>query len=645
LHATARLPRKCLFTVRWRAGPSAGATDELLADRICLRPWEPPAPDDDADAAAAVAEASAAALPPPPLTGAAAPFLSDARVASAVCEFFAWCSWREEAQAARRGGGAPPWSSHPVMAAHHFCNVSRLEDRGTAAFHAFLRAQRVTSLAGTLWCSLVYRRLNRLATFVQWGRLPLPSDAAAWADWVQARAADPDAAPLFTGKHQQSGGLAAYVATVRGLAGVADADAPPGFPHVRALAAALAACPGAREAHGTLKAHVRHVGDFIAWQVCCDLVEAGVLPAAATDAWVALGPGARTGLALIFGDGAGSGGGGGGGADGDADAAEEGGGEGSAAAACGAPPVSGDAAMARLRALQAAQPWALAALRRGTHGAVAAGVGEPPLLLRDLEHSLCEFQKWLSLRRGGVGPGGYWPGEEPLPLLPAMRVERLEGGAFRVAPPDGVEAPAAGAACAAFPPEGGVAADVASDLPALLPWMPRDVAGGGRRRGGGPRAPRTPREPKGPRPERAALQAWFDAFWPGAQTAGWVCITKTRQAGATAGTLDSYWISPSGRRLRSRAEVAAHEGMVFAPPPAPPAEGEPGDADAAADGAGEPGACERDSDGDEVGAEHEGMVREEEADAPPPARSHGAAAEPGRMADAPAVRKKARLGQ
>jgi hypothetical protein len=619
-----------LFTVRWRAGPSAGATDEMLADRICLRPWEAPAPGDDGDDAAAVADAAAAALPPPPLTGAAAPFLSDARVASAVCEFFAWCSLREEAQAARRGGGAPPWSSHPVMAAHHFCNVSRLEDRGTAAFHAFLRAQRVTSLAGTLWCSLVYRRLNRLATFVQWGRLPLPSDATAWADWVQARAADPDAAPLFTGKHQQSGGLAAYVATVRGLAGVADADAPPGFPHVRALAAALAACPGAREAHGTLKAHVRHVGDFIAWQVCCDLVEAGVLPAAATDAWVALGPGARTGLALIFGDGAGSGGSsgggsGGGGADADADAAEEGGAE----AGCSAPALSGDASMARLRALQAAQPWALAALRRGTHGSVGAGAHDPPLLLRDLEHSLCEFQKWLSLRRGGVGPGGYWPGETPLPLLPAMRVERLEGGVFRVAPPEGVEAPPPGAPCAAFPPEGGVAADVASDLPALLPWMPRDVAGGGRRRGGGPRTPRTPRGPKGPRPERAALQAWFDAFWPGAQAAGWVCITKTRQAGATAGTLDSYWISPAGRRLRSRAEVAAHEGMVFAPPPEAPAEGEPGHAD----GAGEAGA---DSDGEADGDEEdEGMECEEEADAPPPAHADGAGV--------PAVHKKARL--
>jgi len=368
----------------------------MQLDRVCLRPWEA------ADAAVSAEAAAEAPLPPPPCAGAAAPFLADARVASGVREFFAWCSWREEAHEARRAGRPPPWAAHPLLAAHHFCNVSRLDDRGTAALHALLRAQRVTSLPGVLWASLVYRRLNRLATFAAWrgGRLPLPADAAAWAAWAAQRGAEPGAPPLFTGKHQQSGGLDAYLSTVRGLAGL-DTPPQPGFPHAKALAAALAACPGAREAHGTLKAHVRHVGDFIAWQVVCDLVEAGVLPRAADDAWVALGPGARAGLALLFGDGA---------------AAE---------------------AMPRLRALQAAQPWALRALRRGSHGIVGAEEDAPPLLLRDLEHSLCEFSKWHALRRGGPGsgPGPYAPGAAPLPLLPRMRVQRLEGGAFRVLPP------------------------------------------------------------------------------------------------------------------------------------------------------------------------------------------------------------------
>jgi hypothetical protein len=554
---------QCFFTVRWRAGPCCGETAEVQLDRLCLRPWEA----SDAQAAAEAA-AEAAALPAPPSAGAAAPFLCDARVASAVTEFFAWCSWREEAHEARRAGRAPPWAQHPLLAAHHFCNVSRCDDRGTAAFHALLRAQRVTSLPGVLWASLVYRRLNRLATFAAWrgGRLPLPADAAAWAAWAAQRGAEPGAPPLFTGKHQQSGGLDAYLSTVRGLAGL-DTPPAPGFPHAKALAAALAACPGAREAHGTLKAHVRHVGDFIAWQVTCDLVEAGVLPRAADDAWVALGPGARAGLALLFGDGA--------------DKAD---------------------AMARLRALQAAQPWALRALRRGSHGIVAAGEDDAPLLLRDLEHSLCEFSKWFALRRGGPGsgPGAYTPGAEPLPLLPRLRVQRLDGTAFRVVPPEDDKAmvPGEEAECAAFPASG-VAADGADEPPPLAPWLPRDTPGGGRRSSGGPRAPRGPEAPKGPRPARAALLAWFDAFWPAAQAAGWVCVTKTRQAGATAGTSDCYWISPAGRRMRSRAEVAVHEGAVLTPP------GEDGEAAPADDAA----------DADEAGGSDEEEEAEPDADA------------------------------
>jgi|APGre2960657444_1045066.scaffolds.fasta_scaffold00234_10 hypothetical protein len=512
---------QCLFSVRWPAGVGADE-EEVQVERLCLRPGAlveastPHRADEHGPAA-------------PPAGGAASAALADGRVRSAVCAFFQWCSLREQALVARRAGQPPPWCPHPLLARFHFCNVSRLDDRGTAAFHAFLRTQRVRSLAGALWCSLVYRRLNRLTTFADWGgRLPLPREAAAWAAWVARRAADPCAAPLFTSKHQQSGGVEGYLATVRGLAGLQTPPLP-GFPHARSLAQALLRCEGAREAHGTLKAHCRHVGDFIAWQVLCDLVEAGQLPQAASDDWVALGPGAKAGLQLIFGEG-------------------------------------GDAEH-RLRVLQAAQPWALQALRRDSHGGVRCEDGAPALLLRDLEHSLCEFQKWYALRRGWCTPGAYAASEQPLPMLPAMRVERLEGTRFRVLQPEGTQQPDEQQQhCAAFPP-----ADVAAgeeEAPELPPWLPRESGARKRARAsaGGPRPPRPPKQAAGPRPERAALNAWFDSFWPGALLGGWTSVTKTRQGGATAGTTDSYWLSPAGKRFRSRAEVAASQGFEGAPP-------------------------------------------------------------------------------
>ena len=438
---------------------------------------------------------------------------------------------------ARRAGASPPWCSHPLMAGHHFCNVSRLDDRGTAAFHAFVRRQGVVSLAGVLWCSLVYRRLNRLSTFADWqGRLPLPHEAVPWLEWLTARCGDPHAPSVFTCKHQQSGGLAGYVQMVRGLAGL-DAPATPGFPHVRSVAHALQACTCAAEAHATLKAHLRHVGDFIAWQVLCDLVESGTLDQAATDDWVALGPGARAGLNLIFGQTSGSG--------------------------AGRDSSGGDAVMGRLRALQAAQPWAMRSLGRPTTGILAAEEGGPPLLLRDLEHSLCEFSKWFALRRGWTTPGAYMGAGSSyhLPLLPQLRVERLRDGAFRVvAPPEAGEVTAGSAACAAFPPivpGPGLRSAEAQEPPPLPPWLPRE-------RGVCPRK-RQHREAVNPsafRPERAALMLWFDAFWLDALAAGWRVVTKTRHAGATAGSCDSYWVSPAGRRFRSRAEVAASQGFL-----------------------------------------------------------------------------------
>ena len=39
---------------------------------------------------------------------------------------------------------------------------------------------------------------------------------------------------------------------------------------------------------------------------------------------------------------------------------------------------------------------------------------------------------------------------------------------------------------------------------------------------------------------------------------GWSTVTELRSKGSTAGTSDTYFLSPTGRRFRSRPEIASH---------------------------------------------------------------------------------------
>ena len=52
---------------------------------------------------------------------------------------------------------------------------------------------------------------------------------------------------------------------------------------------------------------------------------------------------------------------------------------------------------------------------------------------------------------------------------------------------------------------------------------------------------------------------------------GWYTRTEVRQAGSTAGSCDTYFFSPAGKRFRSRVEVARHFGLDQGGARAPPA--------------------------------------------------------------------------
>ena len=208
-----------------------------------------------------------------------------------VADFFAFLHERQEVWRRRAAGEDAPWTGDALLRHYVFCNNYRELDRGTQYFRRCLASRDGSGFADVLWCALCYRLLNKLETFARdWngkgGGIPRPRDWAAFEAYLRAAHAD---GPIFSNAHQTMG-LDRYVATMRsvkanleGLAGRLEAE--------RSDAAACFA---------VLQSSCDNVGPFLAWQVVCDLTEAGAVTAC-EDSWAQLGPGAKRGLARCFG--------------------------------------------------------------------------------------------------------------------------------------------------------------------------------------------------------------------------------------------------------------------------------------------------------------------------------------------------------
>jgi len=101
------------------------------------------------------------------------------------------------------------------------------------------------------------------------------------------RLRDEEKRPIFSNAHQTMG-LQRYYATVEYVA-----------THLASVARALRGA-SAEAAFWLIHKTIENVGPFFAWQIVCDLIEAGLIKAAEEDRWVALGPGALAGLERVF---------------------------------------------------------------------------------------------------------------------------------------------------------------------------------------------------------------------------------------------------------------------------------------------------------------------------------------------------------
>ena len=196
---------------------------------------------------------------------------------------------------------------------------------------------RGRSAGEVLWGSLLYRPINRVSTFERLGGIP---DFGQYREWLE-RLVRLDR-PIFTGRHQTRG-LAQYIRMVNNMGVDFDLFSP------EVLAAS------SPETVMKVLMSVDGIGGFFAFQIYLDLVEAKALPFG-EDAYARIGQGSEAGLRLLY-------------------------------------PLARRRDYLRL----------VDELRVGQHD-VITGLGlvllGPPLTLKNVEHSLCEFSKYWCLQRG-----------------------------------------------------------------------------------------------------------------------------------------------------------------------------------------------------------------------------------------------------
>ncbi|KAL7486084.1 hypothetical protein ACHAW6_011682 [Cyclotella cf. meneghiniana] len=220
-----------------------------------------------------------------------------------ITEFFLFCYERQLVWKRKRSGvlDGENLTKDGKMARNFFCNVYRELDRGTSYFRGNLIRHRTRSngshcgagynLEEVLWDSICYRLVNKIETFERFGSIPYRRE---WNAFVHGTLK-----PLwkgydivFTGAHQTIG-RDRYLDTMNSLCENDGA-------FLKELAGQISRAADLRTCYNTVL-RVRNVGNFLAWQVICDLMEARVVRFA-EDEWVKLGPGAINGLKVIFGD-------------------------------------------------------------------------------------------------------------------------------------------------------------------------------------------------------------------------------------------------------------------------------------------------------------------------------------------------------
>jgi hypothetical protein len=205
-----------------------------------------------------------------------------------MADFYLFCRERQSIWQRRAMGKPKPWSKNEILNTNHFCNIYRELDRGTAFFRAkLLDLQQQQSLLKkkknlsqwthhVLWMSYCYRQVNRVDSLQETG-LPQENNLK-----VFFRTMDKfrkTGSSFFTSAHQttQYESLKRYLKATEGnLQPFVDLICSPD----RTL----------RDIHRKLL-KLMGIGSFLAWQIMCDLQEAGCIEF--DNIFCEMGPGAK----------------------------------------------------------------------------------------------------------------------------------------------------------------------------------------------------------------------------------------------------------------------------------------------------------------------------------------------------------------
>lgn len=275
--------------------------------------------------------------------------------------FWYWISERHRIFVKRQEGLSKPWTDDPILQSYKFTNPFRQNDRGTVWLREnFLEPHQHDPLADIAFNICWYRMFN------WWGTGKLLGWQTSWpAESIKETLADALARgePVFTGAH------IVY--------------SPPGRPKIDAIVdvctdlyhvchgAFVDGCREDRSLQGAFEAltQVHCVGGFMAYEMVTDMRHTRLLEDAHDiNKWANVGPGAIRGLKRL-----------------------------------GMPCRNQEEALESMRELLDLGWWEQAQLE-------GRMVGLPILELRDIEHSLCEFDKYWRVKSGEGRPRGTYPG-------------------------------------------------------------------------------------------------------------------------------------------------------------------------------------------------------------------------------------------
>ncbi len=266
----------------------------------------------------------------------------------------------------------PPWTKDPILRDLKFTNVYRELDHGTIWYMAHVYPEAVAEARNykasreqcvqigqhnLLWCTIIYRLLNRVETFEKVGFVPYLRWKWGARSWLQELRKMHKKESVFTSAH-----LTLPVGV--GNAGKSRIDK---FAEVlyyvhsnlETLHDKLLKAPSLEKAFWVLR-EIPCVGPFIAYEIVCDLMMVKMIPFTEND-WANAGPGCRVGIRIIF------------------------------------PKTKGDEEfLERIRQLRDDQYYHFRRLGL-KFPYYHPGQG---LSLRSIEHSLCEYAKYWKAKRG-----------------------------------------------------------------------------------------------------------------------------------------------------------------------------------------------------------------------------------------------------